>query len=271
MTTGDGVEGRGRRAADGSGAEHLGEVTAELTASLGSPDPDERDRAALPTLVRWVEHGVYDDLLPGLGDGMVTGLSIGLGETGTQSVLRRAASVQVLTAVLRRDTEERLARTDDILTWGDAVFTWFVRERDLRDRVGAAQALALAHGADALDALAASPHLDTLGLTVLLDVVGDRLLLGPERHGRETIDRLARCVVRVVATGRMPLAVVEPWVARLAAPADEPVATSVQDFLRALHVGLLLGEARPELRSDLLLSMAATLRRTSPSLFGRTT
>lgn len=270
MTTGDGVEGRGRRAADGPGAEHLGEVTAELTAALGSVDPDERDHLAVPTLVHWVADGVYDDLLLGLGDGMVAGLSVGLGESGTPSVLRRAASVQVLAAVVRRDTHVRLVRPEEVFTWGDAIFTWFVREKDLRARVGAARSSALAEGADALDALAASPHLDTLGLTVLLDVVADRLLIPSERHVRETVDRLARCVVRVVSTDRVPLNVLEPWVARLAVPVDDPVATSVQDFLRALHVALLLDDARPQDRSDLLLSLAATLRRTSPSLFRAT-
>ena len=267
MTTGDGVEGRGRRAADEPAAEHLGEVTAELPSALGSLDPDERDRTAVPTLLRWVADGVYDDLLPGLGDGMVAGLAVGLGETGTPSVLRRAASVQVLAAVVRRDARMRLVRPDEVFTWGDAVFTWFVREKDLRDRVGACESMALAHGADALDALATSTHLDTLGLTVLLDVVADRLLTPSERLSRETTDRLARCVVRVASTERVPLSVLEPWIARLADPVDDPVGTTVQDFLRALHVGLLLGEARPAHRSDLLLTLAATLRRTSPSLF----
>lgn len=274
MSTGDGVEGRDHRATDRPGAEQLGEVTAALTTSLGSPDPDERDATALPTLVQWVADGVYDDLLPGLGDGMATGLSVGLGESGTPSVLRRAGSVQVLAAVVRRDNAKRLVRPEEVFAWGDAVFTWFVREKDLRERVGAARAEALAHGADALEALAASPHLDTLGLTVLLDVVADRLLLPSGRHAPATVDRLARSVVRVLATDRVPLTVVEPWVARLADPADhpadDPVATSVQDFLRSLHVALLLGEVRFEHRSDLLLSLATTLRRTNPTLLGRT-
>lgn len=268
MTTGDGVGGRGRRAADVPTAERLGEVTASLAAALGSLDPDERDRSAVPTLLNWVEDGVYDDLLPGLGDGMVAGLSVGLGEPGTASVLRRAASVQVLAAVVRRDTRMRLLRPDAIFSWGDAVFTWFVREKDLRERVGSCEAMALAHGADALDALAASPHLDTLGLTVLLDVVADRLLTPSERQSRESTDHLARCVARVVNSERVPLSVLEPWVARLADAPHGPVGASVQDFLRALYVVLLLGEARPGHRSDMLLTLASTLRRTNPALFG---
>ena len=74
----------------------LDDLTAELTAMLGSPDPEQRDGIAYPALATWVDRGVYDDLLVGLGDGMAAGLTVGLGEDGTDSVFRRAFSVLVL-------------------------------------------------------------------------------------------------------------------------------------------------------------------------------
>ena len=49
---------------------------------LGSTRPEVRDGTAFPALATWIDRGVYDDLLAGLGDGMVAGLSVGLGETG---------------------------------------------------------------------------------------------------------------------------------------------------------------------------------------------
>ena len=58
----------------------LDDLTAELTTMLGSPDPALRDGTAYPALMTWIERGVYDDLLAGLGDGMATGLLVGIGE-----------------------------------------------------------------------------------------------------------------------------------------------------------------------------------------------
>ena len=81
----------------------LDDLTAELTRMLGSPDPAQRDGTAYPTLATWIDRGVYDDLLSGLGDGMALGLQVGLGETGTDSVFRRSFSVLVLGECIARD------------------------------------------------------------------------------------------------------------------------------------------------------------------------
>ena len=63
-----------------------------------------------------------------------------------------------------------------MLGWGDRLAGWWVREHDLRGPVsGRGWAHAGATGADALAALAASAHLGALELTVLLDVLADRL------------------------------------------------------------------------------------------------
>src|SRR4051812_30499870 len=81
----------------------LGDLTAELTRMLGDPDPGIREGLAVPTLVTWIQRGVYDDLLPGLGDGMAAGLLVGLAEPGTDAVFRRSWSSVVLAACLDRD------------------------------------------------------------------------------------------------------------------------------------------------------------------------
>ena len=77
----------------------LDELTAELTAHARLHRPGVRDRTAYPALGTWIDRGVYDDLLAGLGDGMAAGLGIGLGEKGTDSVFRRSFSVLVLADV----------------------------------------------------------------------------------------------------------------------------------------------------------------------------
>src|SRR5690349_10964915 len=77
-------------------AEHpLSDLTAELTELLGTPDSDLRE-LALDVICTWIERGVYDDLLPGLGDGIATGLTAGIGEHGTDSVFRRSFSALVV-------------------------------------------------------------------------------------------------------------------------------------------------------------------------------
>src|SRR5215218_9301609 len=82
------------------GEESLADLTAELTVMLGSPDPHVRQDLATSALAAWIEEGVYDDLLSGLGDGLVAGLRIGLGEDGTDTVYRRSYSALLLASCL---------------------------------------------------------------------------------------------------------------------------------------------------------------------------
>ena len=63
-------------------------------------------------LCTWIERGVYDDLLPGLGDGIATGLLTGIGERGTDSVFRRSFSALVVAEVIDRDTQQAAGDPD---------------------------------------------------------------------------------------------------------------------------------------------------------------
>lgn len=252
----------------------LDELTAELTVMLGSPDPALRDGLAYPTLATWVERGVYDDLLTGLGDGMATGLLVGLGESGTDTVFRRSFSALVLTECVRRDTDRPLVSFTRIMDWGDRIATWFLRERDLRGWVDdKGWAHAVAHGADAIGVLARSPHLGMPELTVLLDVLADRVLAGDGPLLAGEPDRMAAATMQVLRRDVLPLGVLEPWVERIAAQASslgamrgDPYAgaTNPQSFLRALHLQLQLAPSPPATRSDLLLVLVDVLRRTNP-------
>ncbi|WP_343061613.1 DUF2785 domain-containing protein [Nocardioides luti] len=254
----------------------LDDLTAELTSMLGSPDPALRDGTAYPTLATWVDRGVYDDLLRGLGDGMAAGLQVGIGENGTDSVFRRSSSSLVLAECIHRDNGRPLLPGGTILDWGDRIATWLLREQDHRGFVpGKGWAHAIAHGADALGTLAESPHLSVPELTVLLDVVADRLLLPVERLWTSgEPDRLARATMKVLRRNQVPLTVLEPWIARIAATAGIRASYDDRDpfllggnaeaFLRALYLQLSLGPKPPAVRSDLLLVLVDALRRTNP-------
>jgi hypothetical protein len=254
----------------------LADLTTELTTMLGSPDPHMRDGLAYPTLATWVDRGVYDDLITGLGDGMAAGLTVGLGEQDTDSVFRRAFSVLVLAECIDRDNQEGLLPAGKLLEWGDRIASWYLRERDLRGFVaGKGWAHTVAHGADTLGALGESPHLAGPEHTVLLDILAERLLdqpaAAPLAAGEP--DRIAAAVMQILRRNTLGVDTLEPWVHRIGAAANpfhgpvdhDPYAATAapQAFLRALFLHLSLGHEPPAVRPDLLLVVIEALRMTN--------
>lgn len=255
----------------------LAELTSELTSMLGDTDPRVRDGLAYPTLAAWISEGVYDDLLHGLGDGMAAGLDVGLGSDGSDTVFRRSCSARILGECIARDNQKQMLAPDTLMTWGDRAASWWVRERDLRGFVpGQGWALAAARGADVIGTLARSPSMGRLELTVLLDVVADRLLTPTGYlwcHGED--DRIAAATMQVLRREVVGLDVLEPWLARIATKATPNgqknsdvylVTGNVQSFLRALYVQLALVPKPPSTRADLLLAIIDHLKRSNPQV-----
>ncbi len=258
----------------------LSDLTAELTAMLGSPDPELRDGLAYPALATWISRGTYDFLLSGLGDGIAAGLQYRLGEVDTDSVFRRSYSALVLGECIARDGIVSLVGKDKVLQWGDRLASWFLREQDVRGWVPeSGWAHALAHGADTLSRLAQSRHLEIPELSVILDVIADRLVDSdtPLLLSGEP-DRLAVTVVTVLRRNQIPLSMVEPWLVRVAVAADPHARRREGDpyrgthnaaaFLRSLYLHLELTTPAPEIRSDALLTLVDLLRRTNPFTLG---
>lgn len=255
----------------------LVDLTAELTAMLGSTDPQLRDTLAYGTLATWISRGVYDDLLPGLGDGMAAGLLEGLGRVDDDSIFRRSFSALIINCCIARDNQRPLVPGGKVLDWGDRVATWLLREVDVRGFVpGRGWAHAVAHGADVLGTLASSPHLGPPELAVLLDVIAERVAL-PVEHlfVNGEADRLAAAAVAVLRRNRVPADLVELWLASLLA--EQPAAPSVhrdpdlglgnvEAFVRALYVQLTMGPHLPPNRADLLLLLVEGLRELNPVL-----
>jgi hypothetical protein len=249
----------------------LSDLTAELTTMLGSADPVERDEIAYPILATWIGGGVYDELLAGFGDGMAAGLTQGLGESGTDSVFRRSFSALALAECIGRDNSESRLPAIKLMEWGDRITGWLVRERDVRGFVPEkGWAHAVAHGADAIARLAGSDHLGLTELTVLLDVVADRVLLEtpmPLTSGEP--DRLALATMAILRRRLVPMRILEPWLARITAAAADRGAAGVdpyrrtanpESFLRALHLQVALAREPVDVRADLLLELVASLR-----------
>ncbi len=263
----------------------LDELTTELVAMLGQPDRHVRDDLAYGVLAAWIGEGVYDDLLPGLGDGLAHALRQGLGDDGTDSVLRRSFSALVLADVVRRDNTVHLLHPQQVVAWADRGMSWYVAERDLRGweaRVGWIHAVA--HGADLMGSLAASRHLGAGELAVLLDVLAERLL-APTRHrwSHGEDDRIALATMSILHRDLVAADTCETWLERLAAPFGgrfdpfAPQPSNVSGYLRALHLQLLLGVDRtatqavsaepwraPAVRGDMLIAVQGLLRRSAP-------
>lgn len=269
----------------------LDDLTHELFEMLGDPDPRVRDSLAYPVLATWISDGVYDDLLSGLGDGACVGLESKLGGDTDDSVFRRSFSALVLAQVVSRANTTGTISPAKMLTWGDRATTWFTRERDLRGYVtGKGWAHTVAHGGDLLGQFARSFHFGIHELTVLLDVIGDRVLLptGHRLHHGED-DRLAYAVMAVLHRNLIQTTVLEAWVAQLgsalgtprgAGEWPSPTAFNTQNFLRALHLQLATGVRGQDLpgdqvlfatparaRADLILAILEALRAASPWLY----
>lgn len=264
----------------------LDDMTVELVEMLGDLDPHLRDDLALIVLLRWIGAGVYDDLLPAMGDGISEGLRPGLGEDGTPSVLRRSFSARVLAAVIDRDNVLHGMHREAVLRWGDRGLSWLVSERDLRSHVpGAGRAHALGHAGDLIRALAQSRHLQAEGLGVLLDTLADRLLRQtPHAFSGLEADELAYAAMTVLHRDAVDSIISTAWVHRLAAgwagawtlngPVPPPVRNTVA-FTRSLHLQLLLGvrpargaarafEGPPAARVEVLAALQSALRTSGP-------
>jgi hypothetical protein len=283
-----------RVVADGYRVPHgaaLNDLTTELVSMLGDPDPHVREDIACSILRMWTDEGVYDELLSGLGDGLLHGLRAGLGENGTPSVLRRSLSAMTLAHVVRRDNAVQVLPATAILTWADRSVTWLLAERDLRDwvpDVGWVQAIS--HGADLIGAFAASRYFNRDELNVLLDVIAERLLADTEyRLVSGECDRLAHATMSVLHRNLVTVDTLEGWLERLSKAWADPVEQGEREsaarancvnYARSLHLQLLLGVsgtptqdvmglpgATPTCRPDLLIALQRALRTSAPAIF----
>lgn len=218
----------------------LTDLTAELAEMLGAEDPAVRERVAVATLTAWLRRGVYDDLLPGLGDGMAAAL------VGRHSADRRGCSASVLAACIARDRQRRRVPDETVLVWGDRLVTWLLAESEPG---------VIGRGADALSALAAHPAFGGAELAVLLDVVGERAAGVTDNA---TGDRLAVATLAVLRRDLVPVDVVEAWL--------EHIGTDAATYLRSLYVLLSLVREPPPHRADLALLVVDRLRAVHPEL-----
>jgi hypothetical protein len=248
-------------------------LTQELVQLLGSTDSHLRE-GALEILWHWGEAGRYSDAeLRGIGERMSSNISLGLGESGTDTVFLRSFSALILEMVVQADDVRSLGvsedRTpfltrDDVLDWYEIALAGFAGEEDFRGFVdGRGWAHALAHKADLLGTLARGRHLDASRLEEILTAMAEKLtrpanvvLTFEEDH------RLVRAAVHVLLRNEIRSEFLHSWIEALSRMPDgkawgavlglhecdqagNQARVNVRNFLRGLYFVLLWGMRGP--------------------------
>ena len=231
----------------------------ELGQLLGSPDPELRDDLAYSILASWIYRPniLQTPDLIALEDEWRDNLKSGIGESGTDSVLKRSFSALGLSLIAERDTKTPFLgalRYHQLLA--DAL-TYLQSERDLRGydaKLGWIHANA--HTADLLQGLAGSPMLTKEEESGILTAIAARLSTAPQVYTQGEQDRMAAAVLAVIRRSSFEAAAFESCLTRLqeedkqvwANPLTPETLARYQNhtyFLQALAVRLALEPESP--------------------------
>ncbi len=190
----------------------------EVSGYLGSPDPELRDDIAYSILDVWVVRRPQlskQELIPFL-DEWTANLKVGLGESGTDSVLKRSFSALVLSSLAERELKTPFlgpARFHALLH--DAI-SFLTNERDLRGYDATKGWIhATAHTADLLAALAKNDLLTQDDQHAILATIAERLSTAPTVYSYGEQDRLAQTVSAIMTRRDFDSGYFEQWLARL--------------------------------------------------------
>jgi hypothetical protein len=251
------------------------QLAPELVANLGSPDPELRDDLSVAILTSWIYRKKLltpDDLRP-LVTTLVGNLRTGIGETGTDGVLRRSFSALALSIVAARDNEAPAMTPAEYGGLLDAALEYFRDEQDLRGYdAGKGWMHSAAHTADLLKFLARSARLTASGQARLLDAlaVKQRDAGAPFSQGED--ERMARIVISIARRTDFDRAAFRAWLDRMQAAAKFPEPATVAALRAQQNVRHLLTALWTELSVDERPSEGAdfarqALRETLKALF----
>jgi hypothetical protein len=225
----------------------------ELSALLGSSDPELRDQIAFSILSVWLSGDVQwtDAELVALLEEWQGNLRVGLDQPGSDTVLKRSFSALCLAALAERDLKTPFLGPQRYRALLDAALEYLASERDLRGfdaRKGWVHATA--HTADLLAALARHPALKPAEQKQVLASIARRLSSAPEVFTQGEQDRLAQAVTAIVLRPDYDGTAFDAWLIELRATTRQsartrpltPAALSVVQnntyFLQALYARL---------------------------------
>jgi len=190
----------------------------ELSATLASPDPEVRDDLAYSILATWIHRGnvLSKPTLIALTDEWRANLKSGLGETGTDSVLKRSFSALCLSEIARHEAKAPFMGAERYHSLVAEATSYLRQERDLRGYDAKLHWIhATAHTADLLAALADSPQLSKEETDSILQTIQSRLSTATEVFTQGEQDRLAIAVVSVIRRKDFDASTFGSWLARL--------------------------------------------------------
>ncbi len=226
----------------------------ELEHMLRSPDEKLRDKLAFEIFSDWVLNGYCDHDLIEIGDRLCASMFRGLGDRGNDTVFGRSFSALMLGLAIERDNTAGVAGGETIQRWLGALMMWWELEADLRGIVNREHGVAhaVAHGADAIMAVARSRHVTRDQAKVLLGSIvvrlrtsdGVALVLGED-------DRLAYATMALLHRGDLsaqdlaeavsPLAHIGRSEQRFDLDPGAYTRLNTLSWLRALYLQLRLG------------------------------
>lgn len=191
----------------------------DLTAMLGSPDPELRDDITYTILTRWVYRQKVvpvDQRLRLLGI-WERNLTTGVGETGTAAVARRSFSALALGILVIVDNEAPYLDRPAFARLLASALTYLRDEKDVRGFDPTLGWLhSVAHTADLIKFLARSRHLQPAEQGQILTALANKLTAVdvPLTNGED--ERLARAVLSIAARPDFDEAAFAAWVASVA-------------------------------------------------------
>jgi len=190
-------------------------LASELSTLLGSPDPELRDDLAYSILAHWIyRNDLSTATLASLTDEWTSNLQIGLGESGTNSVLKRSSSALCLFEMAKKETRKPFLGSTRYHALLAQAITYLQAERDLRGYDNDLHWIhATAHTADLLAALAGSPMLSKDEGAAILRSIAARLSTAPQVYTQGEQDRLAAAVGAVVRRNDFEPSNFDAWLA----------------------------------------------------------
>ena len=190
----------------------------DLSGYLGSPDPELRDDLAYSILDVWIIERPQlsrQELIP-FEEEWSTNLRIGIGESGTDTVLKRSFSALMLASIAQRDLNTQfLGDTRYHALLNDAI-SYLTSERDLRGYDATIGWIhATAHTADLLKALAENDLLTKADQHAILTAIAQRLATAPTVYSYGEQDRLALAVRAIVTRRDFDSEYFNKWLASL--------------------------------------------------------
>jgi Protein of unknown function (DUF2785) len=193
----------------------LEKLTDELLGFLSSSDPELRDEFGFSILANWiyVRHLYSPDRLRKMISSLKTGLHIGLGETGTDTVFGRSFSALILSVITDYDLEHSFLSGEELSDLITDSLAYFHLEQDWRGFViGHGWAHSVAHTADVLANLARNPNVDAASLEQILQAIAAKLTTADSPVlAHHEASRLALAAHNVIARGVLPPRTFHTW------------------------------------------------------------